>query len=185
MPAVVRDDVIFVHVPKSGGTSIGTWLGGTQFIGHPTLETLKEHAEDRDQFTFAVVRNPWDRAVSGWHYLFHKPDKETIFQTYIDKGTPTFEEFVTSLETVRTDDVWFTGATPQCAWFRSGIDAVLNFHNLENEFGAVQRGLGDLRPLPHLNASSHKHYRTYFTPETRAIIADLFEEDIRTFGFTF
>jgi hypothetical protein len=28
MAGVVRDDVVFVHIPKTAGTSIGHWLGG-------------------------------------------------------------------------------------------------------------------------------------------------------------
>jgi chondroitin 4-sulfotransferase 11 len=186
MAGVVRDDVIFVHIPKTAGTSIGHWLGGKHIMGHPKLETLLEHPGNDDRFTFTVVRNPWDRALSGWMYLFHKKDRTTIFQEYIDETpVPTFEEFIFSLDKVKTGDTWFTGATPQVEWFRSGVDTVLRFETLERDFRNIKERLGNFKRLPHLNASEHSHYREYYTPETRAYVAEIAEEDIREFEFTF
>lgn len=184
MPASVREDIIFIHVPKTGGTSIGEWLGGLLFDNHPTLDMLSKY--HTDQLTFGIVRNPWDRAYSGWNYLFNTPGIDTNFQTYIDKTPiPTFEEFLYSLDTVKTEQVWFDGRTSQTAWLDS-VDIVLSFHNLERDFRHIQKALNDFRPLPKLNVSSpHAHYRSYYTPETRALVADIFEDDIRTFGFTF
>lgn len=182
MPAVVRPDVIFVHIPKSGGTSIGTWLEGPVMIGHPRMEDLLPYKTN--QVTFTVVRNPWDRAVSAYHYLFCT-EKETTFQSYIDKGKPTFEEFIKNLGTVTTQEVWFNGLNTQCDWIRGGVDHILKFENLEEDFKIIQNITGNFKPLPHLNKSNHKNYREYFTPETRDIIAQVFKEDIERFNYVF
>jgi hypothetical protein len=184
MPAVVRDDIIFVHIPKASGTSISNWFGnGEQFIGHPKLETLLDMVSGKP-FTFTVVRNPWDRAVSAYHYLFHT-QKDTNFQEYIDKGVPTFDEFIKNLKTVKVDEVWFDGTTQQGEWFKSGVDLVIKFENLNEEFKVIQDMLGDHRPLPHCNKSEHGNYRDYFTDETRDIIEKLFIHDIHTFKYSF
>ena len=62
-------DFIFVHINKTAGTSIEHALGlpfqhktARQFINEIGLETW------RTTFTFAVVRNPWDKVVSHYHY---------------------------------------------------------------------------------------------------------------------
>ena len=38
---------------------------------------------------------------------------------------------------------------------------------------------------PHRNRSGHKDYRTYYTDETRDLVAEAFRGDIETFGYTF
>jgi len=180
MPAVVRDDLVFVHIPKCGGTSISEWFSdGKKYVGHPKLETLGTRP-----FSFTVVRNPWDRVVSAYHYLFKK-EKDTNFQSYIDKGMPTFEEFVRDMKGVRVPELWFDGETNQCEWFRSGVDVILRYETLETDFKVIQDMLQKWDTLPHCNKSEHIHYREYYTCETRDIVAKTFSEDINMFKYTF
>ena len=57
---------IFVHVYRTGGTSIDKAFGGNNHKGgtHTALETVPNW---KDYFSFAFVRNPWDRVVSAYH----------------------------------------------------------------------------------------------------------------------
>lgn len=91
MPISHRHQAIFVHIPKTGGTSIEAALGmhgSRQDIGivpypnqeidrehlygrglqHLTVEGLQAELGDeamfRTYFKFSIVRNPWDRLVS-------------------------------------------------------------------------------------------------------------------------
>ena len=186
MPAVIREDILFVHIPKSGGTSISHWLGesGQKFDAHPNLQMLltKVHG---NPYSFAVVRNPWDRAVSAYQYLF-ETQKETLFQNYIDKGKPSFEQFIKSLKNVKVDQVWFNGATPQSLWVEPGVNKIIKFENLQEDFGEIQNLLQDFRKLPHLNASNRdSEYRKYFSEETRDIVGNIFLQDITNFDYSF
>ena len=45
--------------------------------------------------------------------------------------------------------------------------------------------LGRLVRLAHSNASEHADYRTYYTKETRNIVAEIYRDDIDRFGFQF
>ena len=112
------DKVLFVHIPKTGGTSISQWLDAPS-CGHPKLETLLEKTEGTP-ITFTVVRNPWDRAVSAYAYLFNRSEKDPDFQQYTDKGTPSFDDFIKNHELIKADHMWFNGATPQIEWIRPG-----------------------------------------------------------------
>lgn len=182
MPAIVHDDFIFVHIPKCGGTSISEWIPyGTHVIGHPKLESLI--TPDKKKFTFTIVRNPWDRTVSAYHYLF-KTKKITNFQSYIDNNTLTFEQFVKDLKNVKVPELWFNGETQQCEWFRSGIDLIIKYENMEEDVKRLFSGSVDT-PLPHEHKSEHSHYREYYTDETREIISTIFKEDIEMFHYEY
>lgn len=79
---------IFVHIPKTAGTSIGNALttvmprfgyGSITPAGtdkHQHVLDLIGLQKSEDYFKFAFVRNPWDRHVSNY---FHQRKKNTSF----------------------------------------------------------------------------------------------------------
>ena len=64
---------IFVHLPRTAGTSIEQWIHGRDWWEvEPNTKHLiasqakRQYADYWDEyFTFAFVRNPWDRVVSS------------------------------------------------------------------------------------------------------------------------
>jgi len=75
-------DFVFIHINKTDGTSIEAALGLR--LEHKTAQE-KIHqlglASWRNRFTFAFVRNPWDRVVSHYHYRVETNQTELATRT--------------------------------------------------------------------------------------------------------
>jgi len=133
----------------------------------------------------AVVRNPWSRVVSAWAYEKRNPLKRFLHRRE-PLETPSFDDFVRNLNKYSlVQHTWFTWATPQKEWIPNGVTYLLRFETLEDDFKKIQSLFGCSAPLKHTNETKHEDYRTYYTPETQAIVAELFKEDIDLFGYEF
>jgi hypothetical protein len=127
------------------------------------------------QQTFAVVRNPWDRVVSLWAF-WNKLKKEDVL----------FDAFVRNLQSYKfSENSWFTFDQPQKAWIPDGVTYLLKFETLEQDFVQIQNFYECTDPLPKVNVSQHEDYHTYYTDETRDIVAQVFKDDIEAFGYVF
>jgi hypothetical protein len=191
---------IFIHIPKNGGTSIKKVLDLTGG-GHPTW---REYADNypqvwRDYTSFAVVRNPWDRAVSAY---FHARMKESYWHNeqtglhpdYLLLRDKSFAECVSMLRHERerlkhlswVDQSEFIVDTSSPAR-PIAISDVLRFESLNADFEAFCRRR-DIRcpSLPVENTSQRsRDYRTYYDDDTRRMIAEVYRADVEKFGYTF
>src|SRR5258707_7699115 len=61
---------IFIHIPKTAGTSLSQALFGRHSRHIPYIEYEKGNPRKfRQYFKFTFVRNPWDRLVSTYFFL--------------------------------------------------------------------------------------------------------------------
>lgn len=198
---------IFVHIPKTGGQSVETvflrshglnWeqraalllrqtddtsrgprrlahLYAAEYVGlgHATSEEFSSF------FKFAVVRNPWARAVSNYKYIM--PKRELSFEVFLDRIV---------IQRLQIDDT--RQVDPQVRYLLDGagkilVDRVVRFENLATEFPEISRQIfGREEPLPKVNISrDRRDYRTFYTPETRRLVAEKYRDDIEMFGYEF
>jgi len=176
-------NITFVHVPKSAGSSIGEWLKAhrgtrhsSEWYEHPKLQVMTTNPT----WSFAVVRNPWDRSVSFYHFL------KNIHEMYQNKDPyPLFDSWITNLENFKlTPTWWFTPATPQVEWTHD-VSLILKYENLSTEFKQIQDMFETTDPLPNLMVTQHYHYKDYYTDTSKSIIANLFQKDIEQFGYSY
>jgi hypothetical protein len=75
----IPDNVLFIHIPKTAGTSItqaldllgrNKWVKNPQLRNHdPYFELQKNNVIPKDTFIFSVVRNPFTRAYSYYNHF--------------------------------------------------------------------------------------------------------------------
>lgn len=85
--------ILFVHIPKTGGTSIKSYLNTNQLdtwkrtnpVGHDPYFQLEELNTITDNtFKFAVVRNPYTRTYSYYKHFNLQNDLDFSFKEFLD-----------------------------------------------------------------------------------------------------
>ena len=202
---------IFIHIPKSAGSSITYALTPyslspekSQFrrlLSHlPVSENPEKawlRAHDKASWLrlklppeiynsyckFAVVRNPFDYAVSYYFSVRKNPKSNR----HASANRQSFSEFLRSIGRKNN----FTGIT-QSSWVtdRSGqiiIDRVLRFEHFDNDVAELFADLGIDRAtaIPYVNTTKHEPYRYYYSDADRKFAERLFARDLELFGYSF
>ncbi|MGA1130465.1 MAG: sulfotransferase family 2 domain-containing protein, partial [Chthoniobacterales bacterium] len=134
---------------------------------------------------FAFVRNPWDRLVSRHAYLLRKkehPHSQTV------KELGGFDGYLQ----------WELAHTGRPGGMRHQADYVLDpagnlivdfigyFERLEEDFASVCRRIGVAASLPASEKRGPgRDYRSFYSEETREMVARAYARDIALFGYTF
>jgi hypothetical protein len=206
-----RRNAVFVHVPKTAGKTVAheldvcklvsmpavrfraPWCGRLSFghMHYPTLCHAGHVPESfrRTAFTFAFVRNSWDRMVSLYHYLQDKPwgmHPRTSFRSFLylvrDHAYEAPGLFNAS---------GLSQAASQLMWIRDGdrefTDFVGRYETLAADLATVAGELGcrAVTTRTWINMSSRGHYRDYYDPELRGLVAKVYEQEIDRFAFRF
>ena len=192
-PSFNSKKCIFVHIPKTAGTSVTDALFGTPRPRHRPLQWYEAMEPElyKEYFKFAFVRNPWDRLVSGYHYVVNKKPKKQSEIEWINffKGFDSFDDFVTRwLNEENIERHILT--LPQHRFVINkfgmlGLDFVGRYETLQKDFPYVCERLGVACELPYENKAPRKEFRNYYTSQTRDIVAKVYTKDIEMFGYDF
>lgn len=153
--------VLFVHVPKTGGTSVARALYGSDGVGHRTAAEVQAEVGPRvwrSLFSFAVVRDPVDRAASAFRYLMAGGSNalDAAFGERVLREFSTLDAFVVGWLTPRTSRVQ-VHFRPQADFVLDGerpvVDRVVRYDRLAEGYARVRAETGVGGPLPHVNAS--------------------------------
>ncbi len=198
---------IFVHVPKTAGQSIETvflnkldltWQQRARLLlrpnrdpkmGPPRLAHLYAdeyvacgHVSAADfarYFKFAVVRNPWARAVSEYKFAYQPRGIafDIFLNEVIGKGRGVVEQ-----RHVDPQKRFVCGEDGALL-----VDRVLRYESLADEFPAVSHTIfGRVEALPVINAGRDRaDYRSFYSHAGRRFIAESYRDDIETFGYEF
>jgi len=178
---------IFVHIPKTGGTSITNALN-IKHHNHKMAKELKQENDDwNDYFSFSVVRNPWDRMVSL--YFYYKNNNEYSNYKIKNDIPSTFSDFIYEFNEKKRN--WYTIFYQQQAdWLYDDeqnllVNQICRFENYKEDVEKIFKKLNIKKKLLHERRSVHEHYKTYYNEETINIVKNLFEKDIILFGYEY
>jgi len=136
-------------------------------------------------FKFAFVRNPWDRLVSRYGYLRRKTEHARSREVNALGG---FDAYL-AWELARTGR---KGSMRHQADYVLGpdgrliVDFVGYFERLEDDFAEVCRRIGIPASLPPPKThTARQDYRSFYTDETRELVARAYARDIELLGYTF
>jgi hypothetical protein len=146
----------------------------------------------QQRFTFAFVRNPWDRVVSAYRALLRGgmrgqaiPWRDRYLGQYAS-----FREFVIDWIGERNRVYWHGHFTPQFEFLidshgEVAVSYVARFERLETEVEQICQRLGTSCVLRHENRAPGVDYRTYYDEETIQIVRERYAKDIHLFNYTF
>ena len=211
MPLCPDHNALFVHIPKTGGTSVNRVMthaaaplnpdgdSDVDNLHHLTAAVLRARLPAFDSyFRFAVVRNPWDRLVSEYHYRTqHAGGHFPYLAPEPVPADPSFDWFVRRLESVdlsRLRHVEGCHLYPQSAYLCSAdhrllVDLLCRFETYGADVRAALERAGCLSagaaPLSALNTSRHAPYQAYYDAVTRELVGRRYKEDVVRFGYRF
>ena len=200
MPINHHLKVVFVHVPKTAGSSIEDALEMRDseareeiLSGYINNERYKKYSTPwsqhlkaseiseikpgvmKEYFSFAVVRNPYERAVSSWLWK----QKKGIARSGIQLRD--FLVLKYSNDNHHLSQVDFITKNEEII-----VDKIIRFEELEEGWKEICNILGIEKKLPHLNKSSGvDHYSKYYDFETRRLLERIYWRDLDFFNYKF
>jgi hypothetical protein len=129
----------------------------------------------RSYFKFAFDRNPWDRQIS-WYF----------YKTKSKGSRPSFEQFMASRRRAYVDnyEIYTEGGA-------LAVDFLGRYESLDADLAKALELAGVRRRLevPKANVTpdkgARKDYRSYYTPETRALVADWYAPEVELLRYEF
>jgi len=171
---------IFIHIPKTGGSTVEEMFRMNGFGNIPAREVhlsaclLQKRYPEKflSYYKFSIVRNPWARAYSvWWNYVQSGKTKQTLY------------EFCNTIHTRFL-------LVPQFDMLSAGenvIDYIGRFEELNDVLSFVIEKFGlVINDIPHQKKREGKpHYTDFFDDKTIELIAKRYNKDIVTWGYKY
>lgn len=196
---------VFVHIPRTAGTSVETALAPYArdpigFTAHQNTVLAHKHATAvelralvgpeiwRRYFTFSIVRDPWARMYSDYHFFRDVAPR-------LRAGFNPVEHHLTDMAAAHPFDAWLHTCADQLDIAQSGyltdphgallVDHIARFEDIATHFAQICRHLGVDAPLPRVNRTRHGDHRRAYTPAAAALVARYAADDLTRFGYRF
>ena len=196
MPIVRRKKLIFIHIPKTGGTSLERYfiakygpinLMGRKFPGtnhtpqHLTYREILKYGQLTDEYytIISIVRNPYTRIISD--LLFNKMITLKTKKEVIEIRIKNYLESESTLDNHKTPQYEFLINNGQL------IDCILlNTEKLTEQMRRIQTedfDFSDFDSHENKKTLNSENYMDKLTPESIRIINQYYAKDFEYFGY--
>jgi hypothetical protein len=197
-------DFVFIHVPKTGGSSIQQnlrrWWEHVQHVGdsqrdqHFTWVKFRSHVLCADRLdSYAIVRNPWDWLHSYYKYILSEPNDSAHKRFHKDHIS--FERFFDMVEKTNFRNLLGGQRRYVCADDHQ-VKHIFHYSEINHAWNRMrtalvaysQKAFGypihmDLG-LPMVNATGPSaDYLNAYSPKLIRDVGYIFREDRRLFNF--
>ena len=190
-----REDVIFIHVPKTAGTSIRFSF---KFNSENKSKGFRKHndvnkvisligfSDFMKCFKFTFVRNPWDRLLSHYYFALRKGRIIDLDHQY------SFKKWAISI--FNSDDLTSKirfNNQPQVDWLKydgevQDFNFIGRYENLEDDYKKLVEMLSTNAILECRNINPLRlNYKEHFDSELKKLVSVFYEEDIDTFKYVY
>ena len=177
---------LFIHIPKTGGTSVSTflkdsgldkWKRDSSYVNHDPLFKMEEYnIIPKDTFIFTITRNPYTRAFSYYKHFLRYQNLDI-----------TFIEF---LSIIRERDRSYS-STPLILYPQSyylyntqGENGISKMYKLEN-IKEFEQDFSTVLPSLNVGSYSKEEYLTAYTKQAISLVKHLYLEDFVNLNYTF
>jgi len=185
--AIIAKNRLFIHIPKTAGKSLTTWLinycnGKEVGWKHSTINDI-----NTSQFTnsFAVVRHPVNRLISWYSHLVRelntkgsKRNRETrkiISICEAENGVNSYIQYCLN-DTFPHYLIW----KPQVSFINQDT-TIFRFESLQKDFKVIQQMFNCFEELPHNNFSKNNQYD--LSSQSKDILRTIYKDDFVNFNY--
>ncbi len=187
---------IFVHIPKCAGSSINQQLK-LESLGFSGHAPASHHSEHKDYFSFTFVRNPYDRVASAYKYfqklkqghrwykrnsIISDAANEMDFNEFVNH-IPDFMKLMKREEGSFESGIHFK---PYNYFLDSSIDFLGKFENIQQDYAFILAKLklpnANLRKV---NSTNNLNYRQLYIEDSKRVVYNIYQEDIKKYNYKF
>ncbi len=195
-----NQSVIFFHIPKTGGTSIESWLMNSmdckqllfnkfvlddmlvtpQHLGYSTIKKLLGEDVFNKSFKFAIVRNPFDRLESEFFYRVKMGDiklgknPERYFSPWLIDAFNEYRTNPSIYDNHFRPQVYYYGQDVKFFKFESGLDVIAS------EIAKCLR-MKEFSEMGHKKISERKS--VIWSKKAIEMAREIYEEDFNTLNY--
>ena len=185
----MKDDILIGDTPKARARR---WrLNGVKAHGrlwkHSTLADIAGLATDEDIasfFTVTLVRNPWDRVVSYYHWL---REQNFAHPAVGLAKSHDFSGFLNHAQTITALTLWPFTAYLRDRFGQERASLYARLEQIDHDLAPFEAHLGfRLTPLLRVNSSDRsRDWRGFYSADDAALVGRISADDIRRFGYRF